>query len=47
MESANDTENDDFPPEKRFEAPNHRLIKAGIATIPDMWIICTDRIDLS
>jgi len=27
---------DEFPPEKRLEAPNHRLIKAGIATIPDM-----------
>ena len=36
MESANDAENDEFPPEKRLEAPNHRLIKAGIATIPDM-----------
>jgi hypothetical protein len=36
MESANDTKNDDFPPEKRLEAPNHRLIKAGIETIPDM-----------
>ena len=28
--------NDEFPPEKRLEAPNHRLLKAGIATIPDM-----------
>ncbi len=28
--------NDEFPPEKRLEAPNHRLFKAGIATIPDM-----------
>jgi len=28
--------NDEFPPEKRLEAPNYRLIKAGIATIPDM-----------
>jgi len=27
---------DEFPPEKRLEAPNHRLIEAGIATIPDM-----------
>jgi len=36
MESANDAENNEFPPEKRLEAPNHRLIKAGIATIPDM-----------
>jgi hypothetical protein len=28
--------NDKFPPEKRLEAPNYRLVKAGIATIPDM-----------
>jgi len=27
---------DEFPIENRLEAPNHRLIKAGIATIPDM-----------
>ena len=27
---------DEFPPEKRLEAPNYRLIKARIATIPDM-----------
>lgn len=27
---------DELPPEKRLEAPNHRLIQAGIATIPDM-----------
>ncbi|OTF01806.1 hypothetical protein [Halorubrum sp. SD683] len=26
----------EFPPEKRLEAPNTRLIDAGIATIPDM-----------
>ena len=31
-----DGSNDNFPPEKRLEAPNHRLIEAGIATIPDM-----------
>ena len=31
-----DGSSDNFPPEKRLEAPNHRLIKAGIATIPDM-----------
>jgi len=31
-----DEEDDEFPPEKRLEAPNHRLIEAGIATIPDM-----------
>jgi len=34
---AQSTDNDDeFGPEKRLEAPNHRLIDAGIATIPDM-----------
>jgi hypothetical protein len=27
---------EEFPPEKRLEAPNHRLIEAGIATITDM-----------
>ncbi|SEO95100.1 hypothetical protein SAMN05216388_102434 [Halorientalis persicus] len=32
----NSGNNDEFPPEKRLEAPNYRLIKAGIATIPDM-----------
>lgn len=26
----------EFPPEKRLEAPNTRLIDAGIKTIPDM-----------
>ena len=26
----------EFPPKKRLEAPNTRLIDAGIATIPDM-----------
>ena len=31
-----DGSSDNFPPEKRLEAPNYRLIKAGIATIPDM-----------
>ena len=36
METADDGENDEFPPEKRLEAPNTRLIKAGIETIPDM-----------
>jgi len=36
-ESVNDDAPDDeFPPEKRLEAPNHRQIEAGIATIPDM-----------
>ena len=29
-------ESNEFPPEKRVEAPNTRLIDAGIATIPDM-----------
>ena len=32
----NDGSEDDFPPEKRLEAPNSRLIDAGIVTIPDM-----------
>ena len=32
----NDGRDNAFPPEKRLEAPNYRLIKAGIATIPDM-----------
>ncbi len=36
METADDRESDEFPPEKRLEAPNMRLIKAGIATMPDM-----------
>ena len=36
-ESAdNSGANDEFPPKKRLEAPNYRLVKAGIATIPDM-----------
>ena len=36
METADDGKNDEFPPEKRLEAPNTRLIKTGIETIPDM-----------
>ena len=36
METADDRENNEFPPEKRLEATNTRLIKAGIETIPDM-----------
>lgn len=32
----NSEASDEFPPEKRLEAPNTRLIKAGIETIPDM-----------
>lgn len=36
MGAADDRNRDEFPPEKRLEAPNTRLIKAGIATIPDM-----------
>ena len=31
-----DGSNDNFPPEKRLEAPNYRLVKAGIATILDI-----------
>ncbi|AWB28410.1 hypothetical protein [Halococcoides cellulosivorans] len=27
---------DGLPPERRLEAPSHRLVEAGIATIPDM-----------
>jgi hypothetical protein len=34
--TISDRSDDEFPPEKRLEAPNFRLIKAGIATIPDM-----------
>ena len=34
--AGGDGSSDNFPPEKRLEAPNYRLIKAGIATIPDM-----------
>jgi len=30
MEIADDTENDDFPPEKRLESPNTCLIKVEI-----------------
>ncbi|MDB2246589.1 hypothetical protein PM015_18065 [Halorubrum ezzemoulense] len=36
MERADDAENDEFPPEKRLEPSNTRLLKAVIATIPDM-----------
>ncbi|CDK39150.1 hypothetical protein [Halorubrum sp. AJ67] len=38
MENSADSNGSDdaFPPEKRLEAPNYRLIKAGIATISDM-----------
>ena len=38
MEKSADSEgsDDQFQPEKRLEAPNYRLVKAGIATIPDM-----------
>ena len=31
-----DESDDEFPPEKRLEASNYRLVKAGIETIPDM-----------
>lgn len=34
--AISDGSDDGLPPKKRLEAPNHRLIKAGIATIPDM-----------
>jgi hypothetical protein len=38
MEQPTDSDksDDEFSPEKRLEAANHRLIEAGIATIPDM-----------
>jgi hypothetical protein len=36
MGTTDDEESNEFPPEKRLEAPNTRLIKAGIATIHDM-----------
>lgn len=36
METTDDGENNNFPPEKRLEAPNTRLITAGIETISDM-----------
>ena len=34
--TVSEESDDAFPPEKRLETPNYRLIKAGIATIPDM-----------
>ena len=34
--TISDESDDEFPPEKRLEAPNCRLIKAGIETIRDM-----------
>ena len=34
--TINDGSDDEFPPEKRLEAPNHQLIEAGTATIPDI-----------
>ncbi|WP_135806851.1 MULTISPECIES: hypothetical protein [Halobacteriales] len=34
--TISDGSDDEFPPGKRLEASNYRLIKAGIATIPDM-----------
>jgi hypothetical protein len=38
MEQSTITEesDDEFPPEKRLEAPTYRFVEAGIATIPDM-----------
>jgi hypothetical protein len=36
MGTTDSKESNGFSPEKRLEAPNTRLIKAGIATIPDM-----------
>ena len=34
--TVSEESDDEFLPEKRLEAPNYRLIKAGIATILDM-----------
>jgi len=34
--TISDESDNEFPPEKRLEAPNYRLVKAGIATIPDI-----------
>lgn len=34
--TEDDGSDDEFSPEKRLEAPNPRLIDAGIVTIPDM-----------
>lgn len=34
--TISDRSDDEFPPEKRLEAPNYRLTKAGIATISEM-----------
>lgn len=38
MEQSTITEesDDEFPPEKRLEAPTYRLVEAGFATISDM-----------
>ena len=36
METADDGENDEFPPEKRLGAPNTHLLTAGIETISGM-----------
>ena len=38
MEQSTITEesDDEFPPEKRLEAPTYRLVEAGSATIPDI-----------
>ena len=34
--TISDGSDDEFPPEKRLGAPNYRLIKADVATNPDM-----------
>ncbi|AWB28408.1 hypothetical protein [Halococcoides cellulosivorans] len=36
QQSTRSESTDGLPPEKRLEAPSHRLVEAGIATIPDM-----------
>ena len=38
MGTVDGRDSDTFPPEKRLEVPNTRLIKAGIATIPGVSV---------
>ncbi|GAA0682640.1 hypothetical protein ACFQDG_00140 [Natronoarchaeum mannanilyticum] len=34
--TISDGSDDEFPPAKRLETPDYRLVEAGIVTIPDM-----------
>ena len=36
METIDDGEHEEFPPENRLEASNTRLIETGIETLPNM-----------